>query len=52
MKRHGVHLNYIYVWKKHFLDNVAIFFARGLSVSIDGEEEREREMFKLYVKIV
>ncbi len=50
-KRHGVHPNQIYGWKKLVLDNVASLFARGASVSGDGEEERERETAKLYTKI-
>ena len=50
-KRHGVHPNQIYGWKKLVLDNVASLFARGASVSGDGKEERERETAKLYSKI-
>src|SRR5713101_4673098 len=41
-KRHGVHPNQIYGWKKQILDNVATLFARGASALVDGEEEPER----------
>ena len=50
-KRHGVHPNQIYSWKKQVLDNVASLFARGACAAGDGEEEREREAAKLYAKI-
>jgi transposase len=50
-KRHGVHPNQIYGWKKLVQDNVASLFARGAVASGDGEEERERETAKLYAKI-
>ncbi len=50
-KRHGVHPNQIYGWKKLLVDNVASLFARGASATGDGEEERERETAKLYSKI-
>src|SRR5260221_7980577 len=41
-KRHGIHPNQIYGWKKQVLDNVASLFARGASALGDGEEH-ERE---------
>jgi transposase len=50
-KRHGVHPNQIYLWKKQVLDNVAGLFTRGVGGSVEGEEEREREAAKLYAKI-
>ena len=50
-KRHGVHPNQIYAWKKLILDNAASLFARGAFVADGGEEEREREQAKLYAKI-
>ena len=50
-KRHSVHPNKIYAWKKQVLDNVASLFARGASGLGESEEERERETAKLYTKI-
>ena len=40
-KRHGVHTNQVYAWKKQVLDDGASLFARGAGGSGDGGEERE-----------
>jgi transposase len=50
-KRHGVHPNQIYGWKKVVLDNAPSLFERGSGVAEAGEEARERELAKLYAKI-
>ena len=50
-KRHGVHPNQIYSWKKQAVENLASLFARGASASGEGEEAREREASQLYAKI-
>ena len=50
-KRHGVHPNQIYNWKKQAVENLASLFARGASAPGESEEAREREASQLYAKI-
>ena len=50
-KRHGVHPNQIYGWKKQAVENLASLFARGASTPGESEEAREREASQLYAKI-
>jgi transposase len=47
-KRHGIHPNQIYGWKKQVMDNVASLFARGASALVDGEGARARDGEALY----
>ena len=44
-KRHGVHPNQIYTWKKQVLDNVASLFARGVSAAADGRRRGAGRLF-------
>jgi len=50
-KRHDVHPNQIYGWKKQAVENMASLFARGAHAPGEGEEAREREASHLYAKI-
>ena len=50
-KRHGVHPNQIYGWKKVVLDNASSLFERGAANADVGDEARERDLARLYAKI-
>ncbi len=48
-KRHGVHPNQIYMWKKQVLDNVAGLFARGASADRSAKDLSVRRQCALLI---
>jgi len=45
-RRHGLHANQVYTWKREFVEGASAVFERGADVSTSGNSEREDQLLK------